>query len=764
MQGDPNRVLGLIRRAAAAFQAGRMDEAGSFCRLALVANKKEFHALHLLGIIELARANYAEADRLLSQAVKINPRSVEALTNRGMALDKAARPKLALASYEKALSINPNFVTALNNLGNVLWRLKRSEEALAKLDKAIALQSNHCDALCNRGNVLCDLRRYDEAVASYDRALIFNPRDALALHNRANALLQLKRSQEALASYEQAIAIAPHDLLILYDQGNALLELSRAEEALASFDKLLATQPEHTEALNRRGMALAMLGRSEEALMSYDQVLAIKPDHIEALNNRAALLATLNRYIEARDSYDRILQAYPDHPFAFGALAFCELAMCHWNKTAALARELEPHINEGKSIVGPFASLAYCADPALQLKCAQTYIEKSLPSRPALRRGASHQHEKMRIAYLSADFRRHPTAYLTAELFELHDRNAFDVIGFSFGDDDQSDIRNRIMRSFDQFHDVRSRSDHEVARLLHDLEIDIAVDLKGHTQNARCGILAYRPAPIQVSYLGFPGTTGAPFIDYVIADETVLPFDQQPFWTEKIVHLPNSYWVTDSKLRISTHTPDRRDVGLPESAFVFCCFNRSYKINPPVFDVWMRLLGSIDGSVLWLFGANDQALVNLRQEAKARAIDPDRLVFAQRLELADHLARHRLADLFLDTLPYNAHTTASDALWAGLPIVTCLGSTFAGRVCASLLRSVGLPELITHSLTDYEALATKLASDPVLLGSIRRKLEHNRNHCPLFDTDRVRRDIETAYRTMWEISKRGEAPQSFKVS
>jgi predicted O-linked N-acetylglucosamine transferase (SPINDLY family) len=379
-----------------------------------------------------------------------------------------------------------------------------------------------------------------------------------------------------------------------------------------------------------------------------------------------------------------------------------------------------------------------------------------------LRGGAREARDRLRVAYLSADFHDHATAYLTAELFELHDRGRFEIIGVAFGPDDRSDMRRRVARAFDQFHDVQGWSDRAIAELVNDLDVDIAVDLKGHTQGARLGALAYRPAAIQVSYLGYPGTTGADFIDYVIADPIVLPFDQQPFYTERIVHLPDCYQVNDSKRKAAPTTPARQEAGLPGHGFVFCCFNNNYKIAPPVFDAWMRLLGGLEGSVLWLLEDNREARENLGKAA-ARGIDPARLVFAGRLPHEEHLARYRCADLFLDTLPYNAHTTASEALWTGLPVLTCRGASFAGRVAASLLHAVGLPELVTGSLGEYEALAGRLAGDPSRLGELRRRLAQNRSTFPLFDTDRFRRHLETAYARMWGLRQRGERPQSFAV-
>jgi predicted O-linked N-acetylglucosamine transferase (SPINDLY family) len=371
---------------------------------------------------------------------------------------------------------------------------------------------------------------------------------------------------------------------------------------------------------------------------------------------------------------------------------------------------------------------------------------------------------RLRIAYISADYRVHPVAALMSGLFELHDRARFEVLGISTGVDDRSEVRSRIARAFDRFIDVRYRSDEEIARLLCGLEIDIAVDLTGHTRDCRLGILASRPAPVQASYLGYPGTTGADFIDYVIADPIVLPFDQQPYYTERIVHLPDSYQVNDAKRLIAPGAPTRQACGLPEEGFVFCCFNNNYKIAEDVFEVWMRLLAANPGSVLWLFRDNADAERNLRAAARARGVDTARLVFAESLPHREHLARHRQADLFLDTLPYNAHTTASDALWVGLPLVTCTGRTFASRVAASLLHAAGLPELVTRSLADYESLAMRLAADPALLQGYAQRLEEKRHTCALFDTARFARHIEAAYTAMWEIFQRGEAPRGFSVS
>jgi protein O-GlcNAc transferase len=615
---------------------------------------------------------------------------------------------------------------------------------------------NQFVALSNRGVALEQLGRLDEALASIDTALAIKPDYAEALYNRGIVLLRMKRFEEALANNDQALAIRPQYAEAFSNRGIAMMELHRLDDALASFDLALAIKADYAPSYNR-GIVLMRLERPGEALTSFDSALAAKPDYAAAYFNRGVALQGVKRYAEAVAVFDRVLAADPDHPHALSALATSALESCDWTLTKNILGRLQRRIGQQRGFIAPFNLLFYSDDPSLQMQCAKNFVRHHVPALlPALPRRQAGRHEKIRIAYLSADFRNHPMSHLVAELFELHDRGRFEVIGISFGPDDHSDIRARVIAAFDQFHDVRASSDRDIAGLLSELEVDIAIDLMGHTRNSRPGILGHRGAPIQVSYLGCPATTGTDFIDYVIADKIVLPLDQQRFYTEQIVHLPDSYWVNDSKLKISDQVPSRTEAGLPEQGFVFCCFNKPAKITAPVFEVWMRLLAAVDGSVLWLLRDNAVAEGNLRKAAAACGIDPGRLVFAGKLELDRHLARYRLADLFLDTLPYNAHTTASDALAAGLPLVTCLGETFSGRVAASLLSAVGLPELITHSLADYEALALKLARDGKYLADVRSRLAQNRKSFPLFDTNRFRQHIEAAYVAMDQRRKRGD--------
>ena len=612
--------------------------------------------------------------------------------------------------------------------------------------------------------MLSELGRLDEALAALERAVKANPDAADAHNNRGHVLQRLGRNEDALECFERALALHPNYVEALNNRGNALQGLRRLAEALSCYERALALRPGYAEAHYNRGSALKQFGRHDDALAAFDKALALRPGYAEALFSRADVLSELKRYGEAIAGYENAIAAWPDHPHALSGLADAALAICDWTRTETIAARLTAGLAGGTTVANPFALIRLTDDPALHLQGARAFIcDRIKTPRPALRDDGKWTHDRIRLAYLSADYHSHATAYLIAELIELHDRARFEIIGVSFGPDDGSDIRKRLAAGFDRFLDVRARSDREIAALMTALKIDIAVDLKGYTRDSRPDILSFRPAPIQAHWLGYPGTLGADFIDYIIADETVAPFEHASFYTEKIVRLPGCYQVNDRKRAIAEHTPSRTEAGLPDAGFVFCCFNNSFKIMPPMFDVWMRLLQNAPGSVLWLLQDNAGAETNLRNEVHARSVDPARLIFAGRRQLADHLARHRLADLFLDTLPYNAHTTASDALWAGLPILTCHGDAFAGRVAASLLKAVGLPELVTNSLADYEGLALRLATDAAMLKGIRDKLARNRDTHPLFDTDGFRRVIEAAYVRMWETWQRGEPAQAFRV-
>jgi predicted O-linked N-acetylglucosamine transferase (SPINDLY family) len=599
----------------------------------------------------------------------------------------------------------------------------------------------------------------------YGAVLRASPKNAQALYLLGFIHFQRGQYEDSQRLIGKALALNPHSPDAWYNRGCALQRLNRQAEAVSCFDSAVSLKPDYDEAWTNRGVALLAQRLHERALESLNKALALKPRDLEALSNRGTTLFELKRYEEAAADYDALFKLAPDFPYAAGTAALCRAYACDWRSLKIDRERIHAGLQQGRALVSPHASTLIVDDPSDQLRSAQAWVAGRCPESPArLFKGERYHHEKIRVAYLSADFHSHATAHLAVGLFESHDRARFETVAFSFGPDDASNMRERLTRAFDRFVDVRNESDEAAASLIRDMEIDIAVDLKGFTQDARPGILAFRPAPVQVNYLGHPGTMGASYIDYLIADRIIIPEEHEQHYNERIVLLPDSYQANDSTRQIAERTPSRKEEGLPESGLVFCSFNGSFKITPTFFDIWMRLLNSSEGSVLWLLDDNPAAVRNLKREAEARGVPSQRLVFAPRQPVEDHLARHRFADLFLDTLPCNAHTTASDALWAGLPLLTCVGTTFAGRVAASLLTAVGLPELIAGSLSSYEALALKLAGDPGQIAALKAKLAQQRTRAPLFDTPRFTRHLESAFTTMWERQQAGMRPARFAVA
>jgi protein O-GlcNAc transferase len=790
--------LKTIQEAADFHQQGRLREAERLYQTVLQAQPDHFDALHFLGILRAQQGNAKDAVKLIGLALEKNPRSAEAHSNLGNVFQALGHYDKAISSYDKALAIRPDLADALCNRGSALQALKRHGEAMASYDRALLVTPDHVLTLNNRGNVLQELGRYDEAIASYDKALAIRPGDAEAFNNRGSALSKLNRYEEAIASYDKALAIKPDHVQALnnrgnalqdlgrydeaiacydkafaikldypeahYNRGNALRELKRHEEALASYDRALALKPDYPNAIINRGNALRDLKRHEEALASYDRASQLNPDNAGTLCNRGYALRDLKRYEDAAESFARLLEIAPDYSFAIGDLLHARMLCCDWKHFVSVTESIKKGVRAGKKSAEPFGYQAISNSPQDLRHCAEIYAAEKFPrSQTILWNGERYKNTKIRIGYVSGEFRQQATSFLMTGLFELHDKNRFKLFAFDNGWDDSSEIRGRINRAFDEIVDITRLGDLEAAAAIRQRNIDILVNLNGYFGRARQGVFSHKPCPIQVNYLGFPGTIGADYIDYIVADPHVIPPEHEACYTEKVVYLPDTYQVNDSKRGIAVRTPTRAEAKLPDTGFVFCCFNNNYKITPDIFDIWMRLLNKVQGSVLWLLGDNAAASRNLRRESERRGVAPERLIFAEMIKLDEHLARHKLADLFLDTLPYNAHTTASDALWAGLPLVTCQGTTFPGRVAASLLNAVGLPELIAYSLEEYEALALELAASPAMLADIRAKLARNRTTYPLFDTDRFRRHIESAYVTMWERVQRGEPPVSFAV-
>jgi predicted O-linked N-acetylglucosamine transferase (SPINDLY family) len=753
-----------MQHAAAAYNSGEWAKAEHLTRLIINAEADYFDALNLLGIIAAQTRRPEEAADLFRRAVAARPTDAAAHSNYGNSLNDLKRFEEALDSYSRALKIKPDFAEAYFNRGNALRELGRFEEALDSYACALKIKPNDVEVCSNRGVILLDLKRFEEALDSFASALKIKPDFAEAYNNRGLALRELKRFEEALDSFAYALKIKPGFAEAHSNRGSALLELKRFDEALDGFVSALTIRPDFAEAYNNRGNTLLELKRFEEALDSFASALKIKPDFAEAYNNRGLALRELKRFEEARDSYAHALMARPDCDWSYGNWVHMKMLLCDWSNFDPQIADLTAKIQQTKKTTPPFPVLALIDCLSLHRQAAETWVrEKCPPSRllPEIAKRA--RHERIRVGYFSGDYRNHPVSFLTAEMLERHDRSRFEVTAFSFGPDTQDKMRRRMEQAFDRFIDVRGKSDLDMVQLARSMELDIAVDLGGFTEGSRPNLFALRAAPLQISYLGYLATLGAPYMDYLIANTTIIPPEHQRHYAEKIIYL-RTYQANDSKRVISDKHFSREELGLPRLGFVFCCFNASYKIVPEVFGCWMRILRQVEGSVLFLLADNVTAQRNLIKEAVKRGIAADRLVFGQRLPVPEYLARYRAADLYLDTLPYNAGTTASDALWAGLPVLTRMGESFAARVAASLLNNIGLPELVTSTQEQYEATAIELASNPGRLAEIKDRLHTNRSEMPLFDTEGFTRHLENAYTQIYERYQADLSPEHIYVA
>ncbi|MGN6748734.1 MAG: tetratricopeptide repeat protein [Xanthobacteraceae bacterium] len=783
-------------------QGGKPDDAARLFDAVLRADPKHIGALNLMSVVLINSKRFAEAENYLRRALEHHPRSDATLSNYGIVLKALNRPEEALRSFDEALKINRSVPDTWSHRGTILNDLQRYEDAIGDFGKAIALNPRYAEAFYNKGRSFLALKRADEALAAFERALATRPNFAEAWLGRGTALFQRNEHAKALQAFDRAIVLKRNLVEAWLGRGDLLLALQRYDDALSAYDTALALNHDLAQAWLGRGTVLNQLKRLQEALAAFDQALKLSPDVAEAWfgcgnsfhgtaqfdralaayqralainpNFAEAWVGIGNTFVlskqpeKALAAYDEALRLKSDLKYIKGGRLHVKLQLSDWENLELEISDVLSAVRAREPAIAPSALVSLSGSAADQLKCAKDFMADQ-PVVPAVWRGEIYSHDRIRVGYFSADFRTHPIAQLMASVFEQHDKSRFALAAVSYGPDDGSDLRTRIKSAAENFIDARGMMNGEIIETIRGTEIDILVDLSGLTLNTRSDVLSWRVAPIQASFLGYPATMGADWIDYIIADPTVIPAENFGYYSEQVVWLPgtfqpNAYQLDTNKSAISKLPPTRAACDLPEGAFVFCCFNNAYKITPTIFDVWMRLLKAIPQSVLWVSKPNATAEANLGNEAERRGVSRERIVFASKLpELSDHLARHRHADLSLDTLPYNAHTTASDALWAGLPLVTCLSEAFAGRVAASLLKAVGLPELITTSLEDYEALALRLARDPALLGGIKDKLLRNRDAYPLFDTARFTRHLEAAYTTMWQRYQRGKPPHAFAV-
>lgn len=616
--------------------------------------------------------------------------------------------------YRRILVESPDDFTALHMLGMILHQRGEHSLALVMLDRASNVPASGPDFHSNRALVLAASGEFGEAEKSCARALALAPDFVPALYNRANALLGMQRFEDALVAYDRVISLAS----------------------------------DHAKAFNNRGNTLRSLDRHEEALSSHMRSAQINPSDPKNLSNIASLLYDLSRFSEAANFYRKLLAIDPNFDYARGGLFAAQMQICDWSNYEYGISDIRSRVNAKQRAIAPFFFLSVTDSPSEQLTCARSFLaDRYRPSAESLWCGARYSHSRIRLAYVSSDFHDHATTSLIAGLFERHDRDRFEVFAVSYGRASRDPMRLRIEQAVEHFIDVHAKPSREIAEMLREMEIDIAVDLKGFTAGGRLDVFAHRPAPVQISYLGYPGTTGAPYIDYILADQYVVPPAHDDCYSERVIRLPGCYQVNDDQREIN-RALTRSDCGIPEDAFVFCCLNGNYKLTPVLFDIWMRLLVQVPGSTLWLMAGPGEVVPNLRGEARRRGVDPGRLVFAEFIEPARHRGRYALADLFLDTLPICGHTTVSDALWAGLPVLTCASGAFAGRVAGSLLQAMGLSELVTSNLSDYERKAVELAKQPTVLQALRDRLRANQLSRPLFDTGLFCRNLEATYQEL----------------
>jgi len=638
-------------------------------------------------------------------------------------------------------------------LQEAIQNFKRNNfvEAKILLLKVLDIEPQNFDALNIIGVINGIESNHIEAINFFKKAQKIRPDNNFINFNLAKAFSKVGNDLEAIKYYEIAIRLKPDYAEAYNNKGNIFFNRRRYDEALSDYEQAIKLKPDFTEVYNNKGNTFFNLRRYDEALSHYEQAIKLKPDFAEAYNDKGNLLIELKRYEEVLFNYDQALKLKPDYEYLFGMLLFIKNFICDWSDFEANVKSLILKIKENKKCSPNFPVLIFSDSLLIQRKNCEIFINDKNPLNLSLGLISKYQRRnKIRIGYYSADFHNHATSYLMAELFERHDKTKFELIAFSFGPYHKDEMRHRISNAFTQFIDVRFKSDKDIALMSREMGIDIAIDLKGFTENERTGIFSYRAAPIQVNYIGYPGTMAAEYIDYIIADQTIIPIESRKHYYEKVVYLPNSYQVNDRNRIIADRVFTREELGLPKKGFVFCCFNNNFKITPCTFDGWIRILKAVEGSVLWLIEDNIIARINLRKEAEKRGLNSIRLVFAKRMKLPEHLARHCAADLFIDTFPYTAHTTASDALWAGLPVLTCTGESFASRVAASLLNAIELYELIATTQEQYESIAIDLANNPEKLKAIKNKLESNKLTTALFDTPRFTKYIESAYMQMYE--------------
>jgi len=784
--GEAYCGLGMV-----ALQRSLYEQAENCLKQAVSANPELAPAYYFLGDALVRQGKLNEAVDNLNRARALMPDAEIVYLDLCRTLYQLGEIDAAQQAIMQGLAVNPNFADFHSFLGNLYSHQKEFDKAIACYMRSLTLQPDSARAYANLRLLLKEQGSLNQAIASYRDALALNPQLADAHFDLGEALQSQGELHSAADCFRQAIALKPDFLEAYNNLGNLYTGQRKMNEAITCYQQALAIKPDSPEVCYNLALIFKMIGRFGDAALHCQRALDLKPDFVAAHYNLGNVFFEQGLHQEAETAYRRALEINRDFAHAWYGLGAThvaqqkniEAAIClrraleiepdHFAARALLLHELqqtcdwrglEENVNAvrqamlevsatGKNLLPPLAFLAIPGATAEEQKrCAEKWSQAESDNMAPLRDKLGFKfrrapNDKIRIGYLSGDLRQHALSFLMAEVFELHDRNGFHVTAYSYSPDDGSALRARLQTAFDDFVNIRDLSYEEAARKIHADRIDVLVDLAGHTQESRSAIMALRPAPIQVNYLGYPGTMGAEWVDYILADRFTIPAEKKRYYTEEVVWLPECFQAND-RARPRPPSPARKDAGLPDDAFVFCCFNQTSKITPAFFDIWCRLLGSVPGSVLWLSATNQYAEANLRREVTNRGLSAEQIIMAPMLPREDHLARLQCADLFLDTLPFNAGTTCSDALWMGLPVVTCAGDAFASRMAGSLLTAMGVPELIGHSPDDYFRLALDLASDPNKLAAIRRRIIANRDTAPLFDSVRFTRNLEMVFANM----------------
>ena len=785
------QIDAMIGQGIQAFQDGNIQSAELILQRVVKAFPSAYPALQMLGLIKAKQENYLEAISYFKKALKINSSDPALLYNLSQALISADQEAEAVTILVKCTKIAPNYPGAWFSLGRCLYWIGKNSEALEALDRAIELDPSNSQTLMAKGLALKSAGKFADAVEVLSTALKSEPGNFAAWLDLGHALSELKRYDEALIANEHAIAILPNDANAWYNQGAILSCLEQHEQALTANEQAITILPTRAEFWINKGSVLRKLKRYQDALAATDKAISLDESNFMAWLNIGALFRDLQNFEMAYQANEKALKLSPknsdiwfnkaltesdllDYPAAvlaytkakqlgaqneylLGNLISARMQIADWTHIENQLSDLQDEVKKGRHSVMPFSLLALFDDSAFHDAATKLYLDNKVGSRNRLSSLGIYGHQKIRIGYFSSDLREHPVGMLIGEMIDKHDRSRFEVYGFSLLATKNGDaFRKRLVESFDHFFNCEVMSDEEVVAKARECEIDIAIDLNGHTQDSRPSIFALGVAPIQINYLGYPGTMGANFMDYIIADKTIIPNDSHQFYTEKVAYLPNSYLMYDSMQKVAPHMPTRFELGLPKDAFVFCGFNSGYKISKEVLTVWCAILRSVDKSVLWLTENNAEFKKNILMEFSSAGIPSERIIFASRVEkVEDHLARLKQADLFLDAWPYNAHSTGMDVLNAGVPILTKVGKSFAARVGASLLTSLNLPELITHSTDEYEAKAIQLANNPALLKDIKAKVQDQNARSKLFDTKQFTLGLESLYKQMYELKQAG---------